>query len=305
MENGSLSGASYYAEPPLSPSFGPALSVVPTANHIPDRAPLPAPAVDLTSGDAAPVSAPGPHHADEPEPNSGPSRPPSLERLLLKYGLLSATQLTDAMREESATGRPLWDIVQDRGWVSREDLVKLAWQSSPNGAGPETNSPASSTVETEQASFVPPAPPAPSAQPSPLQGHAETPPAIEITAPAPIAEHHAVPAAPEAVWTAPAEALPAEPTQLRTVEPAGVSAAETIELGHAPAASAQTPFRVLLRLVNGERLELEVCDSASSAHAHAEGLVRRLASGDESWPYFAGRFVRPESILSIDIDAAL
>ena len=50
---------------------------------------------------------------------------------------------------------------------------------------------------------------------------------------------------------------------------------------------------------------MQVCESASAARIHAETLVRGLANGLDNWPYFGGRFVRPDSIVSVDVDAAL
>src|SRR5436190_15163279 len=143
MENGTLTTGSFNSEPPLSPVSGtaPLLSVAPpptnhladsghaprevevgTAHHVPEFGPPPPLA-------AAPAAAPPPpspacESTQRSEADSGAT--PSLERMLLKFGLLTPAQLTEAMREESATGRPLWEIVQERGWVSREALVRLA-----------------------------------------------------------------------------------------------------------------------------------------------------------------------------------
>src|SRR5439155_8104218 len=99
------------------------------------------------------------------------------------------------------------------------------------------------------------------------------------------------------------EAIPVAPT----VEPAPVFAFEPVS---APAPAAQvvsdeeadagTAFKVVLRLSNGERIDAHTCNGATAARRHAEELVRGLAAGPERWPYFSGRFVRPESIISVD-----
>ena len=85
-----------------------------------------------------------------------------------------------------------------------------------------------------------------------------------------------------------------EPEPEPEPEPAPVAAAEP-----------ETAFRVVLRLANGERIEAHVCNGAAAARRHAEDLVGGLAAGLEKWPYFSGRFVRPESIISVDVEAAL
>src|ERR1700738_5177154 len=121
----SLSATGFYAEPPLSPApvpRGDASQRAPEFTASPPRSL--APVVELPRAVAAPAPAP----AAEPE-----AKAPSLERMLLKFALLTPAQLGDAMREESATGRPLWEIVQERGWVSREDLIRLAERSSNAG----------------------------------------------------------------------------------------------------------------------------------------------------------------------------
>lgn len=160
-----------------------------------------------------PPLSPAPAHG--PAPAAAEPGPP-LERLLLQYGLITSEQLADAMREESATDKPIWTIVVERGWVRREDLVKLA-----QGAAPD-----------------------PAPEPSP---------ALAVVAPS-------------------------------ETEPA---------------------FRVTLRLVNGERIEAHVCDGAAVARERAAEIVRGLAAASETWPCFGGRFVRPDAIVSVEVEAAL
>ncbi|HEY2935264.1 MAG TPA: hypothetical protein VGJ25_01610, partial [Gaiellaceae bacterium] len=171
MENGTLSVGGFYAEPPLSPvsATAPALSVAPpptshvadfghsnhepevgTAHHVPEFAPVPpapTPAPPIAEVPSAETPAPVLEReaTHETEPESGNT--PSLERMLLKFGLLTPAQLTDAMREEHTTGRPLWEIVQQRGWVSREALVRLAERTTaPQAAAEPSPEPAAAAA---------------------------------------------------------------------------------------------------------------------------------------------------------------
>jgi hypothetical protein len=409
MEN-SLSATSFYGEPPLSPTpaFG---GDDRTPQHVPEFGAVAqlSPAVEIP-----PAEAPQP----APEPDG---KAPSLERLLLKFGLLTPAQLGDAMREESASGRPLWEIVQERGWVSRDDLVRLAERSSEPGPA-ETPAPAPQVLPLPQptATVVEPSPPAPTPLPdltpiattatlSPLPDLTPTPepiapvaapqplpvaeaaPAPEVVVPvAPLAEVAPVieellpvvepiapaaepaapvalapepvvevaPVAPEPVALAPEPPLvevtpivpgPAAPVALAPepvlavapvppgpvalvpepvveVTPIVPEPAAPVALAPEPVvavapvppapvaevakveeteADQGTAFKVVLRLMNGERIDAHTCNGAVAARRHAEELVRGLAAGPERWPYFSGRFVRPESIVSVDVEAAL
>jgi hypothetical protein len=124
-------------------------------------------------------------------------------------------------------------------------------------------------------------------------------------APAPVALVPALPAmsAPVAEpYQTAAEVL--EPALVNTLEPAPAPVAQAVSEEEAEIESG-TAFKVVLRLSNGERIDAHTCNGATVARRHAEELVRGLAAGPERWPYFSGRFVRPESIISVDIEASL
>jgi len=340
----SLSATGFYAEPPLSPApvpRGDASQRAPGFTASPPRSL--APVVELPRAVAAPAPAP----AAEPE-----AKAPSLERMLLKFALLTPAQLGDAMREESATGRPLWEIVQERGWVSREDLIRLAERSSNAGDAvglvpvPQVvplAQPLAAAV-TPLAEALPARFPdftqdaqAPAQLPTPLPDFtpaavraqvepASPPVAFEAAPPtfsAPGAELDEVAAPePEPTPAEPPVSAAAEPMVAAPLEPAHVAAAaaETVpvtslEVAAAPAAQTErdeeleaetaTAFRVVLRLTNGERIEAQTCNGAVAARSHAEEFIRGLAAGPERWPYVSERFIRPESIVSVDIERSL
>jgi len=442
MENGTLSAGGFYSQPPLSPmsavapvpSFTPAPTSqvanfgqsddlqVGSAHHLPEFAPPAAVAPPALAEAPAPATEAEAPVADPEDDAVENGATPSLERMLLKFGLVTSPQLTEAMAEEQATGRPLWEIVQQRGWVSREDLVRLAERTTaPRAAAPAPQPepvqpvappqpepvaevapttpepvaepepapvavsatplapvPAPEPIVFEPAAAVPapfePAPSEPAAEPAPVMTFtppAPVQPAPEIAAveeePAPVVELQpfapeldAAPQAEPELEPLPAPAAPPviavvpepepvvpdatesvvpdatepvvavvpelapdpEPEWVSTPEPEPVytpepvsaleteSVVEPAALAPAavpavPAAEPGTAFRVVLRLANGERIEAHVCAGAAAARRHAEDLVGGLAAGLEKWPYFSGRFVRPESIVSVDVEAAL
>jgi len=59
-------------------------------------------------------------------------------------------------------------------------------------------------------------------------------------------------------------------------------------------------YRVVLNLVNGDCAELSSFGDEESAEACARDMAARLASTSE-WPHVRGRYLRPETILSIEI----
>lgn len=61
--------------------------------------------------------------------------------------------------------------------------------------------------------------------------------------------------------------------------------------------------RVFVRLSGGERVEVAAHEDELGARREATALMRYLRDGRGDWPYIAGRFIRPESILSIDVQS--
>jgi hypothetical protein len=71
------------------------------------------------------------------------------------------------------------------------------------------------------------------------------------------------------------------------------------------AAAAPQPagrFRVAVRLSNGELVTAGEADGADGAEALAQVVVADVATADgDCWPYMSGRYIRPETIVSVDI----
>jgi hypothetical protein len=60
---------------------------------------------------------------------------------------------------------------------------------------------------------------------------------------------------------------------------------------------------VLLRLQEGEMIEVGTFQTAEDAAARAQEVVRQIASAEveTTWPFFAGRYLRPDAIVSVDL----
>jgi hypothetical protein len=143
-------------------------------------------------------------------------------------------------------------------------------------------------------------------EPEPVQEVVEPEPAPQVVVPQPV---HAVPvpepvqpvAAPEPMQPEPVQAPAAvQPVAAPApVEPV-VAAPEQVETEQ-PVASPALQVHVMLRLTNGERIQMESFEDKDAARQFALELSRELALSAD-WPFIGGRFVRPEAVVSIDID---
>ncbi len=205
----------------------------------------------------------------EPEPD--PNAPGMLERKLLQFGLVTMDQLGEAMREEASTGRPVATILIERGWVTQEQIAQLLEPAPPLAAAP---APLHEPVP-ELPTFL-----------------AEVPQQAPGPAPAPVPEPAPIPVAPPAPEPV-AEVVPVAPEP--APEPAPIPQL---------AAPSTLAFHLYIRLTTGERIDASTFNNLNDAREHAEDLVKRLSSTSHTWPSFGGRYIRPEAIISIDVEAA-
>jgi hypothetical protein len=68
--------------------------------------------------------------------------------------------------------------------------------------------------------------------------------------------------------------------------------------------SVATVFAVLLRLQTGERIAVDKAASFEAAAQVARGHADRFAGATE-WPFLAGRCIRPDAVVSVDIERTL
>jgi hypothetical protein len=162
-------------------------------------------------------------------------------------GLVTLPQLSGAMAQQAATGRPLEELLVEMGLVSADDLAKLEEPTAPAAA-------VAAPVTPPPDAAVPAAAPvaAPALPP-------ETPPLIEVPAPAP---------------------------------------------APAPVPTAQH-FALVAELENGSKLDLGVYADLQQARDAATYAMRAIRDAGSDWPILGGRYVRPESVLAIEVTALL
>jgi hypothetical protein len=129
---------------------------------------------------------------------------------------------------------------------------------------------------------------------------AETPQAEVVPVPAPVVPEPAplpiVSPSPEPVATEPAGEPEPEPTfghvEERQPEPEQATEQEL------PTALS---YEVSLRLSDGERVPVGSFSDPQKAREYAREVVKHLSDDTDGWPFFSGRFMRPDTIVSVDI----
>jgi hypothetical protein len=128
-------------------------------------------------------------------------------------------QLAQAHRDRLETGKPVLDIIVERGWVSAEEVAEL------------------------RAAYGIEAPPPPAIQAAP-----EPPPETEVPPPA-----------------------------------------------------AATRYRIAIRLTNGDLITAGETEGSDKAAALGHAVVADLTKDDGEWPFFGGRYINPDTIVSVDL----
>jgi hypothetical protein len=147
--------------------------------------------------------------------------------------------------------------------------------------------------------ITPPAPPPVEPQPAPVEPLA---PVAPLQPPVEVVEPQPAPEAPPEPLIPPAAEHPVE-----TVAPllaSGVAVpVEAPAVNQQPGPGPASLHIVLLRLRDGEVFEVGTFESAAEASTRAQDVVRQIstAEGDGNWPFFANRYLRPDTIVSIDL----
>jgi hypothetical protein len=233
------------------------------------------------------------------------------ETLIFRAGLLTPDQLGELVQERVSSGRTVQEIVVDRGWADAATVARVL------GLEPPAAEVATPVVEV--------VPPVTEIAPTVAEFAA---PVAEIAAPAVEATPPVEPTTPVAEAATPAEVtapvvelpLPSEHTTpaetaapAETVAPAAVSEPASLHVVAAPVADASTEpaeaeateleFRAILRFAGNEVTEIARFESAAEAKEAAHAIAAELAGARDAWPFLGGRYVRPEAVLSVDVDA--
>jgi hypothetical protein len=262
----SMTSGGFLNEPPLSPGSPPAPAPAPSIPQL--RTVDTTPASEALSGSEpqAPVTplVPAPTGPPAPPTIAGGSEPQS--SVAAPAGADTPSLESQLLRMRLVTPDQIASAMREEAETGRpiaEIVVANGWVSAEDLVRLQSPDAAPATPAVAPAPESPMAPPPVAAVPLPAP--------VEPTAPAPAAEPAPAPA------PGPAPAAPAAASQ------AGVGA------------------RVLVRLENGERIQFGQFDSFEDAKARARGLMAELRQPAE-WPFLSGRYIRPEAIVSIDVD---
>jgi len=71
-----------------------------------------------------------------------------------------------------------------------------------------------------------------------------------------------------------------------------------------PAAPAGGGYRISIRLTSGEKLTVADCEDIGEAKGYAKALTKQLGATEaDDWPFVNGRFLKPDTIVSVDVEA--
>jgi hypothetical protein len=188
---------------------------------------------------------------------------PSLEAQVVRLGLMTPDDVATTMREEAETGRPFAELAVESGRLKAEDLATLTG---------ETPKPLAVALEPTPAEESTPAPVSIVPDLEPLELDSEPEPEL-------IDE-------PSVAIVPNPEPEPEEDLELESSAPTEIES-ESAE--------------VFVCLTSGERVAAGSFDGQDAAEARARELMRAL-DGEGEWPRLDGRFIRPDAVVSIDVE---
>jgi hypothetical protein len=246
---------------------------------------------------------------------------PSVESLLFKTGAISADQLGEIVRESVLTQRPVAAIALERGLTTPEALAVLS-ATAANGAAAleqpgDTGEPLADAVQLAPPVALAVAQTAIAEAPyveavaQPVPAEVPDVPAVpavvqefDLAVPVPLlASRESLDERVQAVVALAAHEAPPVPTPVAPVAPAPEPAPVALQPGVGVIASPGS-FAILVRLQTGEQVPVETAATFEHAAELARSLAGRFASAEE-WPLVAGRYLRPEAVVSIDITRAI
>jgi Type II secretion system (T2SS), protein E, N-terminal domain len=271
---------------------------------------------------------------EQPTPLGRPSpvidmRDIPLGTLVHRAGLLTAEQLEGALAEGSSTGKRLGEVLIERGLLEERQVAELV--AGQKGLPfvelrPETVDPeavrllpaiaakqfgALAIALEDGVPVVAIADPADQDVIDFLGDRIEGDYRLVVAARAEIeraalevSTTGAVAPAPAAPKPSPAPQADEAPLAAAPPPPAAAPAPPPAPAPAPPPVPQPTPaaFRLVLRLLNGELLELGSFEDRASADASAAHVVQQLIAGEAAgWLAFDGRYVRPGAVVSLDV----
>jgi hypothetical protein len=207
-----------------------------------------------------------------PAPDPAPSPSTSLEAQVVRLGLMTTAEVATTMQEEAETGRSFAELAVEKGRIGADAIARLMAPEQPaTPPAPELQlAPSAPTLNVVQP--LPPAPPVLEQKVEP----APVPPVQAAVEPEPVVKITLEPEAP---------AAPKVPTPAPTPTPTPSS----------------TKANVYVRLTSGERIFAGQFDSVETAERRARELMIAVDTPG-NWPRVEGRYIKPDTVVSIDVD---
>jgi hypothetical protein len=294
-------GTSLGVEPPLSPPVvrGPVASALPAGDGV-SGLPTPPPAIrppESAAPAVAPAPAPTPHaevpRQPEPVPAAAPA-PPAPAPAPAAAPVEEAAPVLDyfapgaAAPEASPAPEAEAHAVPLMAPAPADEVVELP------AVSPAEPEPQPEPELAPAAAVVAPAEPEPQPEPELAPAAAVAP--VELAQLAPIVAEPAPEPAPEPELLD--VALPVVERAVE-VEAAPVAAAPELEELFSPA---HADFRVVVRLRDAEPVEVGSFRDFGTAMEGAQEVIEQFSTATEGrWPFYAGRFIRPDLIVSVDV----
>jgi hypothetical protein len=273
--------------PSPPPALRPPESSVPPQQPV-QAAPIPAAPAAPIAPPQAPVAPVEPLMAPTPEPPAPAA--PEVETVRLQpvapAPAPAAEPALPAMAPEPAQPAPV-------------DPVQPAALEPVQPVGPETGVQAHDYFATAEQAASQPLAAEPTINPEPAEAALPELQPVTIAPPAPAPEPVEAPAVAveAAAQQLPSIAeAPAVPEQASVPQPMAPPPAEA-----AAVASTSGLFRVVVRLSDGDGVEVGQFGDFGTAMAGAQEVIEQFAHANGSWPFYAGRFIRPDLIISVDV----
>jgi hypothetical protein len=302
---------SFGLEPPLSPPVvgGPLASAMPIGDGALSGLPTPPPAIrppERATPAPAPAPAPAPVAAPAPQPAEPMPAPPAPTPVAPvqpgppPMAPAPAAPVHDYFSSEAPAPAPAPEPTPEPE-VQAAPLMAPPEPAPAPAAVPEPVAPAVVEEIVELPAMAPLEPLAPVAPAAEVELAPIAPEPVVEVVPVPVAE-----VAPEPVAEV---ALPViEPVAAPAPEPA---LPELVVEEHAPsvpeleelfAPKRTTDFRVVVRLKEGEGVEVGSFRDFGTAMEGAQEVIEQFSNAtDGQWPFYAGRFLRPDLIVSVDV----
>ena len=262
-------------------------------------APSPSLAIDLS----VPAPEPNAEPFMEPEPSAEPRPAPETDSAPVEVGIVppetNAAPEPVGIEPSAPEPEPVAEPVGAGLAPPETDAASEPVAKEPSSAEPEATVELrpEPEVEAEPAFDVSVYEPEPVPAPEPKPSAAEPPPSEPAPDPAPPGvERPAVPETPLAPLTT-------EPVAAQNIPQSNGEVPKDFEDAPPPPAAADAGYRVSIRFTSGERMTVAECADAGEAKGYAKALTKQLGATDsDDWPFVNGRFLRPDTIVSVDVE---